>query len=147
MAKKKAILQFKGFEELLENIQKAGGSIDVVANSCIRQSAQIMHDELQSKMRSSGVDSGLVERMPQPLINIAGNRYSARVGYKMGNYNPADPSDGFKAVFWNYGTPRRSKHGKVAAHGYVARAKKAAARKIKKEQRKTLEKILERVSK
>lgn len=143
----RAILQLKGFDELLENIQKAGGSIDAAANSCIRQSAQIMHAELKSEMSSTGVDSGLVARIPQPEISVEGNRYAAKVGYKMGSYNPADPSDGFKAVFWNFGTPRRSKHGKVAAHGYIARAKKTAAPKIKKAQKQTLEKILERVSK
>lgn len=143
----KAILQLKGFDELLENIKKADGSIDRAADSCIRQSAHIMHAELKSEMQSTGVDGGLVERMPQPKISVEGNRYEAKVGYKMGSYNPADPSDGFKAVFWNFGTPRRSKHGKVAAHGYIARAKKTAAPKIKKAQKQTLEKILERVSK
>lgn len=140
-------LQLKGFDEMLERIQAAGGDVDRAVDSCIRQSAQIMHTELKAEMQSSGVDGGLVGRMPQPEISTEGNKHTAKVGYKMGNYNPDDPSDGFKAVFWNYGTPRRTKHGKVAAHGYIARAKKNAAPKLKKAQQQALDKILERVSK
>lgn len=140
-------LQLKGFDDMLESIQAAGGSIDRATDSCMRQSAQIMQTELQTEMRSTGVDGGLVSRMPQPEISVDGNRHTAKVGYKMGDYNPDDPSDGYKAAFWNYGTPNRTKHGKVAAHGYISRAKKKATPKIKKAQQQTLEKILERVSK
>jgi hypothetical protein len=140
-------LQLKGVDEMLERIKNAGGDIDSAAHRCISQSAQVMQDELQAEMRASGVDGGLVSRMPQPEISVNGNRYAAKVGHKMGDYNPDDPSDGFKALFWNFGTPNRTKHGKVAAHGYVARAKKNASPKIKKMQQQTLQKILDEVGK
>lgn len=140
-------LQLKGFDDMLEQIDAAGGDIARATDSCIRQSANIMHTELKAEMQSTGVDSGLVSRMPPPEIVVEGNRYTAKVGYKMGDYNPDDPSDGYKAAFWNYGTPNRTKHGKVAAHGYIARAKETAAPKIKKAQKQTLKKILGRVSK
>lgn len=85
--------------------------------------------------------------MPPPQITIDGNRYSAAVGYKKGSYDPSAPSDGYKVVFLNYGTPRRTKHGKVAARGFIQKAKKNASKQIKKAQKETLEKILGRVSK
>ena len=140
-------LKLSGFEELLTQIEKAGGSIDRAAESALKQSAQIMHSALKSEMQSSGVDGDLIARMPQPSIEREGNAYIARVGYKKGAYNPDDLSDGYKVVFLNYGTPRRSKHGKVEAMGFIDRAQKKANKPIKKAQKEALQKVLERVSK
>ena len=143
----KAILQLKGFDDLLEQIQKAGGSIDRAADSCLRQSAQIMQSELKAQMQAAGVDSSLINSMPPPQITIKDNRYSAAVGYKKGDFDPRNPSDGYKVVFLNYGTSHRTMHGKVAARGFIEKAKKKARPQIKKAQQETLEKILERVNK
>lgn len=143
----KAILQLKGFDDLLEKIQKAGGSVDAAADSCLRQSAQIMESELKAQMQAAGVDGGLINRMPPPKITVKNNRYRAAVGYEKGEFDPRDPSDGHKVVFLNYGTPRRTMHGKVAARGFIQAAKKKARPRIKKAQQETLEKILGRVSK
>ena len=143
----KAILQLKGFDDLLEKIQKAGGSVDAAADSCLRQSAQIMESELKAQMQAAGVDGNLINRMPPPKITVKNNRYSAAVGYEKGEFDPRDPSDGHKVVFLNYGTPRRTMHGKVAARGFIQAAKKKARPRIKKAQQETLEKILGRVSK
>lgn len=158
-------LQLKGFDDMLEQIQKAGGDVNQAAESCIKESAQIMHAELKAEAQSSGMDGGLVSRMPQPEIVVSGNRYTAKVGYKMGDYNPDNPSDGYKAAFWNFGTPNRQTNkdnqhvringkwvtlgrsrGAIAEHGYIARAKESAAPKIKKAQKKTLKEILGRLS-
>lgn len=143
----RAKLDLKGFEELFDKIQKAGGSIDAAAGSCIRQSAQIMQAELKAQMQAAGVDGDLIARMPQPTIDVQGNRYRAEIGYKKGAYDPSDPSDGYKVVFLNYGTPHRTLHGKVAARGFIQKAKAKARPRIKKAQQETLEKILGRVSK
>jgi hypothetical protein len=139
-------LQLSGFDELLKQIEEAGGTIDRAAESCLKQSAQIMQNELKSQMKMSGADSDLIERMPPPEIIKNGNSIVARVGYKKGTYNPNDISDGYKVVFLNYGTPKRAKHGKVEARGFIDRAKKKARKQIKKAQKETLQKILERVS-
>lgn len=138
-------LRLSGFDDLLEQIQKAGGTIDRAAESCLKQSAQIMQSELKSEMKKSGVDNDLINRMPTPELQKDGNSMIARVGYKKGAYNPNDISDGYKVVFLNYGTPKRSKHGKVEARGFIDRAQKNARKKIKKAQKEALEKILERV--
>ena len=143
----KSILRLKGFEELFEQIQKANGSVDRAAESCLRQSATIMQAELKKQMQASGVDSHLVSSMPPPEITKDGNRYSAAVGYKKGNYDPSNLSDGYKVVFLNYGTPRRKKHGKIVGRGFIQNAKDKARPKIKKAQKETLDKILGRASK
>lgn len=138
-------LNFKGFDDMLTAVKNAGGTIDRAAQSCISQSAQIMHSELKTQMQAANVDSGLINRMPSPEVESKGNRHTARVGYKKGAYDPNNPSDGFKVIFANYGTPRRSKHGQQPEKRFIEKAKKKARPKIKKAQKETLNKILERV--
>jgi len=138
-------LKLEGFDDLLSEIGKAGGTIDRAAKSCISQSAQIMHSELKTQMQAANVDDDLIDRMPPPEVESEGNRHIARVGYKKGTYDPNNPSDGYKVVFANYGTPRRSKHGQQPAKRFIEKAKKKANPKIKKAQKETLNKILERV--
>lgn len=135
-------LDLNGFDDLFAQITKAGGTVDDAAKSCLTESAQIMQSELKAQMQASGVDSDLINSMPPPEVEAEGNRYTARVGYKKGNYNPDNPSDGYKLVFLNYGTPHRKKHGKVVARGFIQRAKKKASPKIKKAQKETLNKII-----
>lgn len=138
-------LKLEGFDELLKEIEAAGRSIDSAVESTMRQSAQIMQTALKEEMQNAGVDGGLIGAMPQPTFEKEGNAIIARVGYRKGAYDPNNPSDGYKVVFLNYGTPHRKKHGKVEARGFIAKAKKKANRKIKKQQKETLEKILSRL--
>lgn len=151
-------LKLEGFDELLKNIEAAGGTIDKACESAMKQSAQTMQEELKAAMKSANVDAGLIGAMPQFQIEKEGNRISARVGYKKGAYNPADISDGYKVVFLNYGTPYRQSHGKIHEGssmkaggslklGFIQKAKRSARPKIKKQQKEALEKILGRLSK
>lgn len=134
-------LQLNGFDDLLKKIEKAGGSIDSAAASCLQKSASIMEDELKAQMSKANVDSGLINRMPAPSIEKDGNRTTARVGYKKGAYNPQNPSDGYEVIFINYGTPRRQPT-QIKARGFIANAKKKARPQIKKQQETTLKEIL-----
>lgn len=135
-------LQLDGFDELLKKIEKAGGTIDGAAETCLKKSANIMEAELKAQMSKADVDAALINRMPAPTIEKDGNRITARVGYKKGAYNPNDISDGYKVVFLNFGTPKRKKHGKVKARGFIAKAKKKARPQIKRQQETTLNEIL-----
>lgn len=135
-------LKLTGFKEMLTAIEKAGGSIDKAANQCMQKSAKLMDEELKAQMRSANVKSDLINRMPSPEVEKEGYRYTARVGYVKGEYNPKKPSDAYKAIFLNYGTPRRTKHGQVKARHFIEKTKKKAKSKIKKSQQQTLEEIL-----
>ena len=135
-------LKLDGFDDYFEKIKKAGGTVDAAAKECLQASAQIMHGELKKQMQSAKVDSGLINRMPPPEIEQDGNTHTARVGYKKGAYDPNNPSDGYKVVFTNYGTPKRTKHGQVKARGFIQKAKKKASAPIKKAQKEALEKIV-----
>lgn len=140
-------IKIEGFEKLLNDIEAAGGSIDKASNSAIKASAQIMQNELKAQMRSVDADAGLIAAMPPFEVESNGNRFSARVGYRKGSYNPNNPSDGYKVVFLNYGTPHRRKHGQERARGFIQVAKKKARPKIKKTQEAAFNKILERLKK
>lgn len=151
-------LKIKGFEDLLNNIEAAGGSINSACESALKGSAVIMQNELKAEMRSSNVPADLVNSMPNFEVQTTANRTTARVGYKKGTYNPNNISDGYKVVFLNYGTPNRSKHGKIQEGstmstggtlrlGFIQRAKANAKPKIRKIQKQALTKILERLKK
>lgn len=135
-------LKLDGFDDLFEKITKAGGTVDAAAKECLQQSAQIMQSELKSQMQAAGVPGDLINQMPPPEIEAEGNRHTARVGYKKGAYDPRNPSDGYKLVFLNYGTPKRTMHGKVTARGFIQKAKKKASPKIKRAQQDTLNEIV-----
>lgn len=135
-------LKLEGFDDLLSKIEKAGGTIDGATKQCLQTSAQIMHDEFKKQMTAANVDSDLINRMPSPEVESKGNRHTARVGYKKGAYDPNNPSDGYKVVFANYGTPRRSKHGQQPEKRFIEKAKKKAKAKIKKSQQQTFDEIL-----
>lgn len=150
------ILKISGFEDLLNDIAEAGGSINKAADSALRQSAQIMQTELKSEMQSSNVPGDLVNAMPPFDVETSGNRIYARVGYKKGSYNPDNISDGYKVVFLNYGTPNRKIHGQIHEGsgtrsggalrlGFIQRAKKKAKPKMQKAQKAAFDKILERL--
>ena len=135
-------LKLTGFEEMLTAIEKAGGSIDKAANQCMQTSAKLMDEELKAQMRSANVKSDLINRMPSPEVEKEGNRYTARVGFVKGEYNPTKPSDAYKAIFLNYGTPRRTKHGQVKARHFIENAKEKAKSKIENSQQQTFKEIL-----
>lgn len=146
-------LKLEGFDELLKEIEKAGGKIDNAVESAMRLSANTMQNELKTQMQKSNVDNGLISRMPPFEIEKDYGRVTARVGYKKGSYNPDNLSDGYKVTFLNYGTPYRTEHGKIQDQseggkiklGFIRRAKNAARRKIKKQQEEALNKILARL--
>ena len=136
-------LKLNGFGDFLEKIQNAGGSVDKEAEKCIKKSAQIFESDLKVQMQKSKVPNHLIDSMPKYEYKHTANSYSVRVGYKMGSYNPDDLSDGYKVLFLNYGTPHREEHGKISARGFIQKAKRNANKKIKKEQEKALNDIVE----
>ncbi len=138
-------LNLDGFDEMLKKIEKAGGNVDSASRKAMEKAADIMQDELKAQMQAAdekNTMSNLIARMPSPTIEDDYGRITARVGYEKGAYNPDNLSDGYKVIFLNYGTPRRTKHGKVKARGFIQKARNRAKPKIRKEQEKILDEIL-----
>lgn len=146
-------LKLDGFDELLKKIEKAGGDVDTATENAMRQSANTMQRELKDQMQDANVSKRLIDNMPPFEIEKDYGRITARVGYRKGAYDPLNPSDGYLVVFMNYGTPYRTKHGKIKditeggiiKLGFIDRAKKKAKPKIRKQQEEVLNKIFARL--
>ena len=154
------------FEGMLEAIKDAGGDIDRAAKQAAEQCAQTMHDELVSECNTSGVPASVSNEIVHGVnVTGGGNVYEVEAGWKMGEYNPENPSAGYEAVFLNYGTARRkvkkprvhqtingkwvtlgTDRGAIKARGFIARAKKSASKKVKKVQNEALKKMLEELT-
>lgn len=134
-------LNLNGFDELFKEIENAGGSIKDAVDICMKESEHILQKELKAQMHKKKVSGDLINRMPTPETKWDGNVCIARVGYKKGSYNPTNISDGYKAVFINYGTPR------INPRKFIKSAQTKAKPQIKKEQEETLKKIMENLSK
>lgn len=135
-------LKLDGFDDLLREIQKAGGDVDSVMKECLSESAAIMQTELKTQMREANVPNHMIEEMPEPDLEGDYGVLTARIGYRKGTYDPRNPSIGYKVVFLNYGTPERTKHGKVIGRGFIQKAKKKALPKIRKQQEQALKDAL-----
>ena len=139
-------IKLEGFDELLEEIEKAAGSADRGAAAAVSSSAAIMDKTLRAEMNAVA-ESDLAQRMPHFTVENDNGNYSASVGFPATPYNPRDLSDYHKAIFLNYGTPNRTKHGKEEARGFITKAKRKARPQIKKAQKEALEKVIERLKK
>lgn len=138
-------LNLNGFEDLIKKLEQTGKSIDEASEICIKISAGIMNDELKRSMKKAKVSSDLIERMPHYEIKKVGNRFTAKAGYRKGPYDPKNISDGYKAVFINYGTKEREKRGHIDETEFIKEAKINAKRKIKKKQEKMMKDIVKKL--
>ena len=154
------------FKSLLEDIKDAGGDIEIAARKVAEECAKTMHDELVSECNVSAVPSSVSGEIQHSVTATAGgNVYEIEAGWKMGEYDANNPSAGYKAVFLNYGTARRSTRkehvhhqvggqwktlgtdrGAVTARGFIGRAKKSANKKIKKVQKNALDAMLKELT-
>lgn len=153
------------FGGLLEDIKLAGGNVESTASQVANECAKTMHNELVSECSASGIPSS-ISREIKDSVNATGggNVYEVKVGWELGDYNPKSPSAGYKAIFLNYGTARRMAkkrvhrningvwvtlgpdRGSIAARGFIAKAKKGAAKKIKKTQKDALKQMLKELT-
>ena len=145
MSKKGISLDLVGFDVFVKKLEAAGQSVDATCEKAIKRAADTADSALREEMKRSNVSSRLISSMPPPEIEKKESVYTARVGYKKGAYHPENPSDGYKVVFLNYGTPRRKKHGKVKARGFISRAKRKAKARIKQAENDAFETIIKEV--
>lgn len=150
------------FDPLLEKIQAANGDVAGAAVKAATESAKVVEAELKATAGAAGVPSSITSEIGTEVnVENAGNRATATVGWKMGGFNSSNPSAGYKAVFLNYGTARRSvrqdkmrldlgggfktfstNRGAITGRGFIAKAIEQAAPKVKKTQRAVLKETL-----
>lgn len=135
------------FDSLLNKIKKAGGDIEQATWDAARKGGRVYYQTLVEECRKSGVPDHLIDKIRfNCLRDSSGSRFAVVVGWYMDNYDPADPSEGYKVVFLNYGTPRRESsrgnRGYINGRGFIGRAKKKAQKPIKQAQEEFLKSVL-----
>lgn len=143
---KNNILSLTGFDDLLNDIEKAQGSAAQAAAEAVKEGADEYKKQLTAAANAADVPADLVNKI-QKTVKVKNDFVSARVGWNVPAYNPKNPADAFKVIFLNYGTPRRTtrsgaNRGKINPRGFIGKAKRAARSKIKKAQENALKKIL-----
>ena len=150
MAKSGISISLKGFERLLEQLKQAGEDVDAAASQIIKEDAAIVETELKASCKASNVPDDIINEI-RKKVKSGLNVYSAEIGWELGNYDPKNPSAGYKAVFLNYGTVRRhTAKGydrgaipkKPTQQQFIAQAKKKAKAKISKKHKEMLKKML-----
>ena len=141
MARSRLSITLEGFDEMIEQIRKAEGNVDSAIQTAVNAGASAAESALRSQCAASGVPDSVTGAITR-TVERTGNRYTVGVGWELGAYNPQNISQGYKAVFLNYGTPHRTKHGQTKARGFIAKAKKASLKPVKAAQQSALEKIM-----
>lgn len=150
------------FDSLLEKIAEAQGDAEAATWEAARAGARALYNELQAECAASGVPASVSGAITmQAERDSSGNRFACKVGWRVPEYNPANLSPAYKAIFINYGTPHRytkaetarvningefrtigSDRGRIDGRGFIGRAKKKARPKIKAAQKEALVNIL-----
>lgn len=148
----KVKLQLNGFNEMLEKVQAAGGNVDKAARSCMEKSIKVLESNLITEAQASGAETSTVFHS----VESNGNRVSAETGWKLGEYNSANPSEGYQAMFVEFGTGKHSARGKgkdrhtAAGHNrgstaprpFINKARKKSAKQIRAIQKEALQNIV-----
>lgn len=150
------------FDGMLEAIKDAGGDMNKAAMRAAEECAKTAHDELVTECNASGVPASITGAI-QHSVNVTsgGNRYEIEAGWKKGDYDPANPSVAYKAIFLNYGTPKGPRQvqkkthvlykgswvttlnrGQIVGRGFIDRAQKSMKKKVKKVQKEALQEML-----
>lgn len=135
------VLKLQGFDYLLDEIQRAGGNINNAVDKAVKAGAAELEAELRAQCAAADVPDSITNEI-RTKHTRSGNLYKCQVGWEMGEYTPDNLTAGYKALFLNYGTPHRTKHGKIKARGFITAAKKKARRKVKLAQAQALDEII-----
>lgn len=144
-------LQVKGFDEMLDAIKRAGGDVDKAAKVCMEKSIQVLESNLISEAKASGAETSTVFHK----VTSNGNMVAAETGWKLGEYDSNNPSEGYRAMFIEFGTGKSSERGKgkdrqtaagynrgsTAPRPFLAQARKKSVKAIRAVQQETLQNI------
>lgn len=118
MPKNKIGLQFKGFEELIADLEKAEGNVKGTVEECLKESSKIVTEELEAAMnrhtRTGKTKEAIIKNSE---VSWEGTTAKIDVGFAF--------PEGLPSIFLMYGTPRMKKDQKVynAIYGKTVRDK------------------------
>lgn len=141
-----SVISLEGFDDLIQQIEKAGGSVDNAVRKAIDDGAVAMEQSLRNECNAANVPSDITSQIR--IEKTGGNdTFKVKVGWDVPNYDPKNPSYAHKAIFLNYGTPQRQtkagkNRGRIVERGFIQKAKKKGGRQVKKAEKEAFEKII-----
>jgi HK97 gp10 family phage protein len=127
-------LSMNGFEDMLERIRKAGGSIEKAAEAALVEGAKPFQDDLKKGIIKHH-RTGLTEKaLQENEVKWEGNVATLEAGFKISK-------GGLPALFIEYGTPKQK------ADPFIRPAIESNTPKARRIQKQVLSKILEELEK
>lgn len=97
--RKKEIVLFSGFEELIAKTEKAGRTAEKAATAAVKEDAEFTRNQLLAFIKKHK-ETGATEASLIPItVESYRGKISCKVGFSITN-------GGLAAVFLNYGTPK-----------------------------------------
>ena len=120
---KKFGIQFDGFTELMENLDRLNGDLKNVAEDCLTVAHTTitpnLHTEMSRHKLTGETEKSIVDKS---VVKWEGTTASVDVGFKIRN-------GGLPSIFLMYGTPKMAKDTKLYNSIYGAKVKKEIAKK------------------
>lgn len=119
MANKKLTINFSGFKEMAEELDRIGGDLKKTTEKAINESAEYITPQLQAAIHphyfTGQTEGSLVNNSP---VEWEGSKASRQVGFDIGH-------GGIASIFLMYGTPRMAPDKKLynALYGSATRKK------------------------
>lgn len=134
MSKNKLSIDFKGFAEYAERLEKLGGDLKEAADKALKESKDLVDEQLHEQMKKHH-RTGRTEKSIRDDAEVewSGNVGSVDVGFDIAH-------GGLPSIFLMYGTPRMSKDQKL----YNAVYGTATKRKVKELQEKIFAEAIQR---
>lgn len=97
--KKKEIVLFSGFEEMINKIEKAGGTAEKAAAAAVKEDAEWTRQQLLDFIKKNKETGATEASLIAVNVEAFRGKISCKVGFSIDN-------GGLAAIFLNYGTPK-----------------------------------------
>ena len=95
----KLTIQFDGFKDMMERIDKLGGSIQEATEEALEATADIVYPKMQQAIKAHHRTGDTEKSLYKSDVVWVGNKAHIKCGFKW-------DKGGYVAIFLNYGTPR-----------------------------------------
>lgn len=138
-------MKIPNLSEEIKRLNVVAKKSDAIFKQVAVRAGQAMQNEIKSELAKAPYPTGGIAAGMMPLeADKIGDSVSIEVGWKLGSYpkNSTVPtSDGWKALFINYGTP----HNK--AYPFMDKASEESTKLARKEARKAVTELIKELNK
>lgn len=135
-------LTTKGFAQFEQALKVAEEKAIGVIIDAMQDAARDFTHEIKAGAQARDLPQESLDAIMEPVVKYEQNVISCTAGFKLGEYGDGD-GGGYIALYREYGTPHRQKHGKQQPDPFIEPARNKAARAYKKAAKAGLDKVLE----